>query len=575
MYNKYKKQKLSFLENISSKNLLYVKGIYYICTTKTHQNYMKQSFLYTLVLICSIYIPVTVRATVRDVLKELDKTILQKSIIKEKKLSYIDSLQKASTHSKGKELTHIYYELCNAYSNFQSDSCLHYSHLLYRQAQASDDQRMKEYALLKQAYALSLIGMYSHANQLLDSIRGHIVSSDGLLHYMHTRRAIYGWLADYAKPLPPINVEYDKQTEIYRDSILMLETDPIRRAVCQADSYISQWKLHEADSLLHSIADKAGDKQKAYLLYSLSSVKRGLMQNDSVIYYLAETALYDLQRGVTEYAALQELAVEMKQLGNIERAYNYLVCAMEDASYCNATLRSVATSQIYPIINHAHQAVESSRQMSRNLAILAFFLLALVSIGTAVYYYFESKRLNTARAQLAQTNQQLAQTNLLLEDHNHNLREMDDIKEKYLTYYLSRCHTYIESMERLRRMLTRLVKTGQLNEIGKMLKSGGYFEDEKLRFQADFDNVFLKTHPNFVEKFNTMLRPEHRIVPPIEGRLTPELRIFALMRLGIKEVSEIAQLLDYSNPTIYNYRSRTFAASDLDKKEFERRLMEI
>ena len=126
MYNKYKKQKLSFLENISSKNLLYVKGIYYICTTKTHQNYMKQSFLYTLVLICSIYIPVTVRATVRDVLKELDRTILQKSIIKEKKLSYIDSLHKASTHSKGKELTHIYYELCNADSNFQSDSCLRY-----------------------------------------------------------------------------------------------------------------------------------------------------------------------------------------------------------------------------------------------------------------------------------------------------------------------------------------------------------------------------------------------------------------------------------------------------------------
>ena len=230
MYNKYKIQKLSFLENISSENLLYVKRIYYICTTKTHQNYMKQRVLYTLALICSIYIPVTARTTVGDILKELDKTILQKSRIKEKKLCYIDSLQKASTHSKGKELTHIYYELCNAYSNFQSDSCLRYSHLLYNQAQANDDHRMKEYALLKQAYAMSLIGMYSHANQLLDSIRGHIVSSDGLLHYMHTRRAIYGWLADYAKPLPPINVEYDKQTEIYRDSILMLETDPIRRA---------------------------------------------------------------------------------------------------------------------------------------------------------------------------------------------------------------------------------------------------------------------------------------------------------------------------------------------------------
>ena len=118
-------------------------------------------------------------------------------------------------------------------------------------------------------------------------------------------------------------------------------------------------------------------------------------------------------------------------------------------------------------------------------------------------------------------------------------------------------------------------KAGKQNDIVKQLKSGQYFDEEKQRFFNDFDTAFLDTHPNFVQHFNELLQPEHRITPPDGGHLTPELRIFALIRLGVKDIAEIAHFLNYSLPTIYNYRSRIHAIALYPKKEFEQRLMEI
>lgn len=535
---------------------------------------MRQAFL---LFFLFIFAPNLCRSqsSTQEILKELDQTIRNKARYHAEKRQSIDSLQNMKQVVCGKALMNVYHELYRSYAHFQSDSALLYTKLLYAQAVKCEDQKMQEVALIKQSLTMGIMGTYHHSNAQLDSLKKRIVTPEGQLQYMHVRRTIYGWLAEYTKALSDVQESYTTLTELYRDSILTLETDPISHAVCMADKEISQGNIRAAESLLSGIKEQAKGEQLAYTLYNMATVKKHLGQTDSLVHYLARTAIHDIRRGVTEYIALQELAVALYERGEIERAYNYMVCAMEDATFCNARLRSIAIAEIYPIIDHAHQEVQNSESRARHMAVIAFASLTLLIIGFAVYFYFESKRLRYARSQLYISNSRLENANRLLGEANADLKKLDSTKEKYITFYLNRCRSYIENMDEYRKDLLRLAKAGKQNDIVKQLKSGQYFDEEKQRFFNDFDTAFLDTHPNFVQRFNELLQPEHRIIPPDGGHLTPELRIFALIRLGVKDIGQIAHFLNYSLPTIYNYRSRIHAIALYPKKEFEQRLMEI
>ena len=81
-------------------------------------------------------------------------------------------------------------------------------------------------------------------------------------------------------------------------------------------------------------------------------------------------------------------------------------------------------------------------------------------------------------------------------------------------------------------------------------------------------------YPDFVEQFNALLKEEARITPP-EGRLTTELRVFALIRLGVDDSKKIAAMLDYSASTIYNYKVSVKNASLGPRETFEDRVKMI
>ena len=535
---------------------------------------MRQAFLLSIIFMFTSNLCRSQNST-QEILKELDQTIRNKAQYHAEKRQSIDSLLQIKHIVCGKALMNVYHELYKSYAHFQSDSALLYTKLLYAQAVKCDDQKMQEVALIKQSLTMGIMGTYHHSNAQLDHLKKRIVTPEGLLQYMHVRRTIYGWLAEYTKALSDVQESYTSLTELYRDSILTLETDPISHAVCLADKEISQGNINTAECLLAGIKGQAKGEQLAYTLYNMGTVKRHLGQTDSLVQYMACTAIHDIRRGVTEYTALQELAVALYEQGEIERAYNYMVCAMEDATFCNARLRSIAIAEIYPIIDHAHQEVLNSESKARYMAAIAFAMLTLMTIGFAVYFYFESKRLRYAHSQLYISNSRLENANRLLGEANDDLKKLDSTKEKYITFYLNRCRSYIENIDEHRKHLLRLAKAGKFNDIIKQLKTGQYFDEEKERFFNDFDTAFLDTHPNFVKHFNELLQPEHTITPPKGGHLTPELRIFALLRLGVKDIAEIAHFLNYSLPTIYNYRSRIHAIALYPKREFEQRLMEI
>ena len=94
--------------------------------------------------------------------------------------------------------------------------------------------------------------------------------------------------------------------------------------------------------------------------------------------------------------------------------------------------------------------------------------------------------------------------------------------------------------------------------------------DEELEeLYANFDTAFLHLFPDFVKKFNALLQDNEQSILKKDELLNTELRIFALIRLGIEDSSQIAEFLRYSVNTIYNYRAKVKNKARGSREDFE------
>ena len=208
-----------------------------------------------------------------------------------------------------------------------------------------------------------------------------------------------------------------------------------------------------------------------------------------------------------------------------------------------------------------------------SISMLSFFLLLAI-----FYVYKQMKRLAVARKEVIDTNKRLKELNEelhlsmhKLKEANHSIAENSYLKEEYIGRYMDQCSVYLEKMDNYRRSLGKIAATGNVEELYKNIKSSKFIEGELKEFYANFDNTFLQMFPTFVEDFNALLTNDEQISLKAGERMNTELRIFALIRLGITDSVKIAQFLRYSVTTIYNYRTkvRNKAAGDRDLLEQE------
>ena len=241
---------------------------------------------------------------------------------------------------------------------------------------------------------------------------------------------------------------------------------------------------------------------------------------------------------------------------------------MSDANFYNARLRSIQISKSYPLIAGTYELEREQQQNKLELMLTIISILTLLLVITVVGIVIQIRKISRDRKHTLVLNEKL-------KHNNESLAEANKIKEVYLGRFLSFCSAYIDKMEAYQRSLNKKAKDGNLEELYKMLKSKQFIEDELTEFYHDFDNAFLNIFPNFVEQFNALLLENERVVPKQEEILTTELRIFALIRLGITDSQRIAEFLRYSITTIYNYRSKYRNKSIVPREEFESEIMKI
>ena len=464
--------------------------------------------------------------------------------------------------------------------SFNTDSALHMAEEREQIAIRLGNREYIDNARMNKADVLGMTGMYKEVMDLMRNIHIDRLPVDIHPYYYHIYRTVYGLMADYAVTAYEKKL-YTELTDKYRDSLLLVNKDNLLiHTLIQSDQYNVRNEYDKAIRLLtdYLALQKDYEHDVAICAYTLSESYRLKGDKEKEKEYLIVSAMADMKTAVREYISLRKLAVLLYQEGDIERAYSYVKICMEDAAACNARLRKLEILEIFPIINDAYQQKTEKQQEQMKWALVSISLLSLFLLLAIFYVYKQMKKVAAARREVIDANKRLKElndelhlSNAQLKEANHSIAENSYLKEEYIGRYMDQCSVYLEKMDNYRRSLGKIAATGNVEELYKNIKSSKFIEGELKEFYTNFDNTFLQLFPTFVEDFNALLADDEQISLKAGERMNTELRIFALIRLGITDSVKIAQFLRYSVTTIYNYRTkvRNKAAGDRDLLEQE------
>lgn len=514
-------------------------------------------------------------------LEDLDKVVANQQIYTNARLRMLDSLK--SDLRKADDLHKKYAiekELFAGYQSFVVDSALLYAQKKLSLAQRLNDAEELSYSYLDVASMLIKGGNYKEANEVLQRLNVRNASSNLRNYYYTVNQDLYTTLQTVSLTANERKL-YNEKSSLYKDSILSLKLDPSVWVVTNRMMDKHRYKDALQILLKEYPTLNVDDRRMAYVAYSISDIYRLMGNREKEKQYLIVSAIADIKSAVKEYISLRRLATLLYEDGDIERSYLYMKRALEDAIYCNARLRVIEVSDIMPIINKAYEDKTQREKHVTLLALVSISVLSLMLIGLVFLLRRQMKKLSVTQralrdknAELYKLNDVLSKTNDALSESNDSLSEASRIKDMYIAQFMTECSTYIDKMELYRKQLRKVATTGSKAELLDILKSPTFIEKEVDAFFATFDATFLSLFPNFVHDFNQLLLPESQVVNKKDKRLNTELRICALIRLGISDNERLAAFLRCSKATIYSYRSRTRLKS-LQPDLFEEQLMNL
>ena len=516
-----------------------------------------------------------------SLLLKLDQAIKERPIyMEQKELKLVELKRLLHRQIPDEERFAILGTLLDEYRSFNTDSALHMAEEREQIAIRLGNREYIDNARMNKADVLGMTGMYKEVMDLMRNIHIDRLPVDIHPYYYHIYRTVYGLMADYAVTAYEKKL-YTELTDKYRDSLLLVNKDNLLiHTLIQSDQYNVRNEYDKAIRLLtdYLALQKDYEHDVAICAYTLSESYRLKGDKEKEKEYLIVSAMADMKTAVREYISLRKLAVLLYQEGDIERAYSYVKICMEDAAACNARLRKLEILEIFPIINDAYQQKTEKQQEQMKWALVSISLLSLFLLLAIFYVYKQMKKVAAARREVIDANKRLKElndelhlSNAQLKEANHSIAENSYLKEEYIGRYMDPCSVYLEKMDNYRRSLGKIAATGNVEELYKNIKSSKFIEGELKEFYTNFDNTFLQLFPTFVEDFNALLADDEQISLKAGERMNTELRIFALIRLGITDSVKIAQFLRYSVTTIYNYRTkvRNKAAGDRDLLEQE------
>lgn len=469
-----------------------------------------------------------------------------------------------------------YLHLYGEYRIFNFDTAFLFAKKLESIAQQMNDPVRVAASKIKLAFILLSAGMYKEAEEVLQSISIQNQPDSLKAEYFLTRGRFYYDLADYTGD-DFFYPGYFQQAGIYLDSALSIyPASSYEHGYYTGLKQIKTGHLDGAFRNLHTLLNQSNltDHQVALAASTLSFVYFTRGERDSAIHYQARAAIADIRSSTKETFAVLNLAQVLFQQGNFNEASRFIKKAVDDASYYGARQRKIQLGTILPIIQASEiSAVKKQRQLWTIYGITASVLLILFAF-LLVTIRRQNRKLKLAQEQISAAHQKLQTANASLLEVNARLEESNRIKEEYVGYFFTLDAEVFRKMERLKIAIEEKIHYGKFNEI-KYLLNNINIADEREELVKNFDRAFLKLFPHFVNEFNALFDEENKIKLEEGELLNTDLRIYALLRLGIKENEKIAEILQYSVKSIYAYKTRLRNRAKVPKEEFDKKVMEI
>lgn len=511
----------------------------------------------TLVIFLFLSVVSYAKSNEEQLLDHLEQTLAKAPHYNYLKENHIKQLKRNLSDANTNEQKLVWMDsIYHAYSTYRYDSATAYVNKGLQLAQQIGNQEYIVRNEINRAQVLSVGGFYSQSEAILKAMNPENFDRHTRKFYYFT----YAWLYNYWSSFCA-NSEFATEFTELKKKYILLTLENFKDE--DRNSALYYYLTAECEYIDHPTSKKVlngflkavhnsgtNTRVHASAAYGVARYYLDIDRQDLYEQYLVEAACSDTECQLKETMALQKLATFLykKDPKYNKRAARYIKISMEDAQYFNNRLRMMEISNILPVIASANQA---AAEHSRTRFQIAFFV-ACAFLFIAVILAIVS---NNRKNKLKRNRKVIELKNRQLEDLNERLIATNKRRETYLRLFMDISALYIRKLDDYRKLVSRKIKARQTDDLLKTLNSYKLAENDTQMFYHRFDKAFLELYPKFVDEFNELLLPEYQVTLPQPGTLTTEVRIYALMRLGVTDSQEIATLLFYSTQTIYNYKS--------------------
>lgn len=491
-------------------------------------------------------------------LDELDRTIEDsekyEGIFRARTDSLVRQLSLAGTDSLRFRAA---WELSEQYKVYNIDTCLIYAHIMLENARSPKDSIIARSALV---YPLASVGREEEALAVYESIPKEFPYDDDMrIYYEGAHHLFLNW--------PDSHPEDRKQCQEIRQSIredLFLHDTTsyfARTYMIHTRRYLGQ--IEEAAAVASSILEMENlpVRYRAINEYNLGSILRRLDREDEAIDHFINAAILDLSTATKEYNSLHNLAKRLYERGDSERACRYMLRTMNDAIFCNYKSHYKRSSAAAMLIHQAFLQETASKKRNLTGLLITLSLLLAVTILLFVSWQVYSRKER-------KSNERIRVANIRLKDDNL-------IRDLFLSRYMEKSAYYIQKIDEMKSHMRRTYKEDGLDSLLKILRGPAYADKEFKNYFHEFDTSIVRLFPTFVEDVNSLMGESHQFTVEKDGPFNTELRILALIRLGITDSSQIAKALNTSISTVYSYRYRLRRDAICPADDFEKRIREI
>lgn len=555
---------------------------------------MKYPFVFLFLLISTSLSAVPYSAEIESLLSRLDSLIAQKEMFITAKEAKITQLRKRGQSIRTQEerywLNKMFYD---EYFVYNADSAMIYVDQNLSIAQELDKKEWQAEWKIKKSFLLAATGLLKEALDELQGMSGASLSPELKVEYYGQMMYLYSHFGQYSGD-DNVNLRegYYQKEVAYKDSIYA--------AVTPQDPYYlwyKGWKFlgtPEMDTVKEELLKEVSvslleTRRDAMNAYMLACIYRDSNQRNEYLRYMACSAIADVRIANKDIASLEELAKVLFECGDIDRAYTYINYCLQNAQIYRNRVRVIGISKVQDAVHQAYQERNRKQEARLHLFLVLVSILSVVLLVAILYIYRQMKHLaksrtklnevnlllnkhvdelSLAHTKLAEVNDQLQSLNGQLKEANSQLRESNYVKEEYIGYVFAICSNYISKLDEFRKNINRKIKAKQFDDVKTLTDTPTMAQNELKEFYHNFDAIFLHVYPDFVSDFNALLQPEERIVLKEGELLNTELRIYALVRLGINDSVKIAEFLHCSAQTVYNNRLKTRNKAIIPKEEF-------